>query len=281
MARPQRNNADYFSHDANFRNDPRIRAVRNKFGLAGYGVVCMMLEILTFTDGFTVEWNEFSQEIYAGDIGVSASEMQEIVSFCVRINFFCLENTRLLCPKLTDDLRPLLDKRQFMRQKHQASGVSDAETPPDQSVSEAENPQSKVKDSIVKKDTQGENAGASAFIVPPHVAAFNLPDTIATLSVWHIPAAFVENAWLHYASKGWLLSEGVHVLSPADRIRGDWNNPDKRKLFVGESNGTHRNGTGKTESAYTKRLGISTDTLAESRRNNSWLGGSRSEDGSE
>jgi hypothetical protein len=165
MARPQRKNAEYFSHDANLRNDPRIRALRTRFGLTGYAVYCMLLEILTGADGFSVQWDEFSQEIYAGDVGVSAAEMQDIVNFCCKLQILALNAEMLSCAKLTDSLRPLLEKRENLRQKHREKttlgDVSEAETRISEAetriseaethVSEAEIPQSKVKHSKVKE----------------------------------------------------------------------------------------------------------------------------------
>jgi hypothetical protein len=178
MARPQRKNAEYFSHDANLRNDPRIRALRTRFGLTGYAVYCMLLEILTGADGFSVQWDEFSQEIYAGDVGVSVAEMQDIVNFCCKIQILALNAEMLSCAKLIDSLRPLLEKRENLRQKHREKttlgNVSEAETRVSEAetrvseaetrvseaetrvseaetrVSEAEIPQSKVKHSKVK-----------------------------------------------------------------------------------------------------------------------------------
>lgn len=47
MARPQKNNADYFSHDNSMRNNRKIKALRTKHGVFGYGVWCMLLEYLT------------------------------------------------------------------------------------------------------------------------------------------------------------------------------------------------------------------------------------------
>lgn len=267
MARPQRQNADYFSHDANLRNDPKIRAIRTRFGLTGYAVYCMLLEILTGADGFSVQWDEFSQEIYAGDVGVSAAEMQEIVHFCCRIQILALDAEMLSCARLTESLRPLLEKRENLRQKHRekvtSSDVSEAET----HVSDAETPHSKEKHSKVKKDTYTDTAH-----IPQHVGTFNLDDTIATLGLQSIPPEFVRTAWAHYEAKGWLLSEGVHVVNPAAQIQSVWSNPDKRAYFQGESkNGTPRSSPAKAESAYTKRLKLNAGSLHASAEKNSWL----------
>jgi hypothetical protein len=32
MARPKRENADYFSHDTEMRNDPKVKYIRNAYG---------------------------------------------------------------------------------------------------------------------------------------------------------------------------------------------------------------------------------------------------------
>jgi len=46
MARPIKLNADYFSHDAGMRNHRKIKSVRQKFGINGYGIWCMLIEYL-------------------------------------------------------------------------------------------------------------------------------------------------------------------------------------------------------------------------------------------
>jgi hypothetical protein len=234
MARPQRQNADYFSHGANYRNDPKVRAVRNSYGASGYAVICMMLEILTDSDEFRVEWNDLTQEIYAGDMGVSAAEMRDVVNFCCRINLFSLDETGYLsCAKLTESLRPLVDKREFLRQKHREKEdspvVSAAETPPEHEFlpqKSAETPQSIVEHSKVEKskDLGGretapaqKNLGAST--------SLDLDDLLADFAVRmdNIPRPFVELWWAHYESVNWQDGGGKPVV-PGAKIRFKWRN---------------------------------------------------------
>ena len=42
MARPKKNNAEYFTHDADMRNDVKIKALRRNFPTQGmpYGITC-------------------------------------------------------------------------------------------------------------------------------------------------------------------------------------------------------------------------------------------------
>ena len=58
MARPIKNNADYFTHDSQMRNHRKIKALRYKFGLIGYAVYNMLLEVLTNAENFKFEWDE-------------------------------------------------------------------------------------------------------------------------------------------------------------------------------------------------------------------------------
>ena len=85
MARPQKNNADYFTHDANMRNDLKIRALRRKFGLEGYAIWAFLLEVLTDADYFRIEWDEFNQELLAGDFDIDSECLTEVVEYCCKL----------------------------------------------------------------------------------------------------------------------------------------------------------------------------------------------------
>ena len=65
MARPRKNNAEYFSHDANMRSDRKIIALRAKYGLEGYAVRCMILETLAGADNFQITFDEMEIELLA------------------------------------------------------------------------------------------------------------------------------------------------------------------------------------------------------------------------
>jgi len=73
MARPRKNSAEYFSHDSNMRNHRRIKALRNKFGLKGYAIWCMLLEAMASENGFSVKDDKIELELLAGDFGVETS----------------------------------------------------------------------------------------------------------------------------------------------------------------------------------------------------------------
>ena len=146
MARPRKNNADYFSHDNNMRNDPKIKSVRAKFGNEGYAVWCMLLELLSEKNGFKlalqkdIEW-----VLTSSDFFVETKTFKEMIKFFIFLGLIKRKQNFIFCPKLVERLSPLLEKREKMRVMDAETLVSEAET----LVSEAEMPHSKVKESKV------------------------------------------------------------------------------------------------------------------------------------
>tara|TARA_R110002020_G_scaffold167532_1_gene355873 strand:+ start:167 stop:835 length:669 start_codon:yes stop_codon:yes gene_type:complete len=142
MARPKRHNADYFSHDAGMRNDPKVKALRNKFGNDGYAVWGMMLEVLTASDYFTRSIDEIEIEILSADFGIEPELFSEILSYMVRLRLLQTgDNCEYLSQKLSDRMQSVVDKRRNSKPK---------------GVSVTESTQSKVKESKVKKTKEIE-----------------------------------------------------------------------------------------------------------------------------
>lgn len=151
MARPQKNNADYFPHDADMRNDPKIKALRRKFKHTGYAVWNYILESLADSDFFEIEWSDLNIELLAADFDIEPDELREIVAYSSMLGLLQTDNGILTCEKLKLRFKPLLAKRkpnsnEFPNQKPMKNGVSDIE-----------NPQSKVKESKVNKSKEKES----------------------------------------------------------------------------------------------------------------------------
>lgn len=164
MARPSRNNADYFSHSADFRNDRRIKAIRAQLGPAGYGLVLMLMEVLTDADFTQLDTSELELDLLAGDFGVSVTEIGRLLQLAERIGLFARNEAGfLICPDLNKSLEQVFEKRNRSRNAFlSAKGeVSVTETV----ISVTESTQSKVKEKEKKKisaDTAGaETANAS------------------------------------------------------------------------------------------------------------------------
>ncbi|MDR0864982.1 MAG: DUF4373 domain-containing protein [Candidatus Symbiothrix sp.] len=95
MARPKKNNAEYFTHDADMRNDVRIKALRRKFKHTGYAIWCFLLEALTDSDYFELDWNEINIELLAADFDISSEELTEIVEYCIKIELMQIQDGKL------------------------------------------------------------------------------------------------------------------------------------------------------------------------------------------
>ncbi len=169
MARPRKNNAEYFSHDANMRSDRKIIALRSKFWLEGYAIWNMLLETLAWAENFTVSYSPMEIELLAGDFGIDAEVFDQIVRYMAKINLFALADEVITCPKLIERLEPLLNKRKRYRERTEwvsddqnYAGESGDEVMDNQNevletetiVSEEKTPQSKVQHRKVKKRKQ-------------------------------------------------------------------------------------------------------------------------------
>lgn len=144
MARPTRLNADYFSHDSGMRNHRKIKALRKKFP-EGYGVFCMLLEVLTAADNFNIIIDEIELEILAGDFDIEVEKLVEIIDFLVKIKLISKDNDVIHSCGLNDRLQVVLDKRNLSKQRFLS------QKPKQTNVSVTETTQSKVKESKVKE----------------------------------------------------------------------------------------------------------------------------------
>lgn len=116
MARPNKNSAEYFAHDADMRNDIKIKALRRNFGHKGYAVWCFILETLTDSEDYFADYNDISKELMAADFDISVEELQEIVSFSCRINLLQMtEDNRLYSQSLQRRFENLTVKRERKR----------------------------------------------------------------------------------------------------------------------------------------------------------------------
>lgn len=127
MARPKKNNADYFSHESEMRNDVKIKALRRKFSHTGYAVWNYLLEVLTNADGFSIKWEELDIELYAADFDLETNELTEIVDYCLKLGLLQMEGNILCCRNLTSSFSSLMNKR------GRETGVSEAKTPQNES----------------------------------------------------------------------------------------------------------------------------------------------------
>ena len=133
MARPSKNNAEYFSHDADMRNNRKVKALRRRFSHKGYAVWCFILETLTDADYFEIKFDEVTQDLLAADFDITNEELQSIVAYCVKIRLLQMKDDTLYCEALKQRFSGLIEKRRYdyeryLRYKKKAKSVSDTES---------------------------------------------------------------------------------------------------------------------------------------------------------
>lgn len=117
MARQNKNDAEFFPHDADMRNDIKVTALRRKFSHTGYAVWCFLLETLTDSEDFEVPYSEVDQELLAADYDVPVEELREIIDYATRIGLLQQEDGKVYSEALKRRFIPLLEARERRRQR--------------------------------------------------------------------------------------------------------------------------------------------------------------------
>jgi len=168
MARLTKNNCDYFSHDADMRKDPKVKAVRAKFKKIGYPIWCMLLEYLTGADGNEFEYSDLEFELIAGDFeDFSVTEIRDVVDYCIYLEMLFIKNGFIHSENLDKRLMPVYKKRgiakQISKKQSRKNGKFVSDKPNDLaflSQDDTEMPQSKVNQ-IKGKETKGKETNIS------------------------------------------------------------------------------------------------------------------------
>ena len=166
MARPQKNNAEYFSHDADMRNDVKVKALRRKFQHTGYAVWCFILESLTDGEYFEIDYNELNRELLAADFDVPVELLEEIVDYCCKVGLLQMTDDQHLYSEAHQRrFASLMEKRKrdrerltrlINRRQHYKNGDNEAETSDNDSY-HGDNPHSIVNNNREKESKQKEN----------------------------------------------------------------------------------------------------------------------------
>lgn len=185
MARPTKNHCEYFSHDRDMRNHRKIKSIRTKFGIAGYGIWVMLIEYLTGSEGNRFEYSEVEIELIAGDFGISVTEITDVLNYCVKLELLFNNDGFIHSESLDNRLKSVYEKRKgakrLSEQQPRINGKYVANNPVLNGVSVTEIPQSKVNESKVNESKEHTDAHEEIFI-PNNIPIPNLnrPPTAPT-----------------------------------------------------------------------------------------------------
>jgi DNA-binding transcriptional regulator YhcF (GntR family) len=124
----------WFKHDTDARHDPKVRALKRKFGIEGYGIYFQLVEIIGENiekDNYK-EWgyvqNIYTVESLAEECGVSPDKLRSVLAYCDEIGLFEQKNGKLYCKNVKKRLDEYSQKiRPYKRKK--VSGVSRDKVP--------------------------------------------------------------------------------------------------------------------------------------------------------
>lgn len=112
MARPIKNNCDYFPHDGGMRNHRKIKAIISKFGLEGYAYWNIFLEILTTSENFTIKIiNEIDWELLSAELHTSNERLKEFITYLITLSLIKNENNFYWSESLIEMFQSVLNKR--------------------------------------------------------------------------------------------------------------------------------------------------------------------------
>jgi hypothetical protein len=116
--------AYYFSHDYNARNDIKIKALRRKYGMEGYGRWWVTVELLREQSEFKLPLDEFIFETLAEEYGTTSEEAKTfILDCCDKFNLFVHDSEYFW----SQSLLIRMERMQNIREKRAEAGRRSAE----------------------------------------------------------------------------------------------------------------------------------------------------------
>jgi hypothetical protein len=109
----------WFKHDSNASADAKLKRVRMKYGLQGYGLYWYCLEMIAQSveaHNLTFEL-EHDAEVIAYDVGLSREIVQEMMIYMVNLGLFSADNQgRIFCVKMLKRMDSSMTSNAKMRE---------------------------------------------------------------------------------------------------------------------------------------------------------------------
>lgn len=190
MARPRTNNAQYYPHDTDMRNDAKIKVIRKTHGATGYAVWAMLLEVLTDSDNYRIKVDELTIDLLAADFDLPAETLAEILASFRRLKLIQYTEKEIFAPGLFPRMEPLeakrARKRAWAERNKQRNDANETPETPVNDVLDVQNPLDKDKDKDkLKNSNKKQNSQAAPkrgqekpqfSPPPPGGPAYNPPD---------------------------------------------------------------------------------------------------------
>jgi uncharacterized protein DUF4373 len=118
MARPRKNNADYFPHEANARHNLKMKALESKMGLIGYAIYIKFLEFLAGSDYYEIDLSKsYIKTSLPADLGCTEKEFDEFLDYAFELELLKKEDEIIYSPGLKKRLAVLDRVREADRKR--------------------------------------------------------------------------------------------------------------------------------------------------------------------
>lgn len=220
----QDKSADYFQHDADMRNDVKVKALRRRFSHKGYAVWCYILETLVDCDFYGIGFRDLDRELLAADFDVTVDELRAIVDYCCTLGLLQLQGDRLCCDNLVRRFAALEELRD-KRSKAGKAGMAKRWGKLYHSDNTVITPDNKVEKSIVEESREKDNN--TPLIVPPKNSSTRfVPPTEDEVAAYCKERGNDINARHfidYYEARGWMLNNKTKMKSWKAAVR-TWEN---------------------------------------------------------
>lgn len=136
---------EYFPHDCNASDDPKVMLMMAQLGLEAYGIYWILIEYLRQQPGYTAPL--ILLDPLSRRYGTSKEKFETIVT---RFGLFECTDTHFFSPSLIRRMQPVDNKKEYMKELA-LKRWNDADAMRTHSAGKAQAMQSKVKKSIVKE----------------------------------------------------------------------------------------------------------------------------------
>ena len=176
MARPQKTGLEYFPLDVDIDQDDKIQLIEARFGITGFAII-IKLFMKIYKEGYYYEWTEKEQLLFSKRVNVDINLVNDVINDCIKWGLFdsmLYEKYKILTSKgiqrryleATGRRRQvelikeycLIDPSKYSNVVFVSiNSVNVNNNPQSDKVNVDINPQSKVKESKVKKSKEEED----------------------------------------------------------------------------------------------------------------------------
>ena len=227
----------WFKHDSDASADAKLRRVRIKYGMAGYGLYWYCLELIAMgveVHKLTFEL-EHDAEIIAHDTGINYALVQEMMVFMCDLGLFENTDGRITCLKMATRLDQSMTSNPAMRKiissiKNHDSIMTPSSVNHDPVMTES--CKIRLEENRLDKNIKESKGTARKRFVPPalHEVVRYVSEKGLTVNPNHFHQYFTEGNW-HDAKGNPVKNWKQKILT--------WDSRDKQNGQAGQNGGPH------------------------------------------